>query len=173
MLGDWLILFIPKINSSLLSPGILQKFVFRKYYHANHGLIVNWRGEYKTSDIELISHLAGIPVSSGEPYPMSLADYLPLMGNNCESPEMGGIKATTFYRNIYIVGRWVCSNIIGTSNTSSFYDTTLHVVHSLMSFNYKYCMCRQLYRTIAHSKNRLDSQENAFILLPCLITRIC
>ena len=77
-------------------------------------IIINWRGDYRTVDLELINSVTGIPISAGENDPLPLDVYLPLMGPNCENPRTGGINGTTTYKNIYATGRWACSNIIGT-----------------------------------------------------------
>ena len=80
--------------------------------------------------------VTGIPISVGDQDPLYHAEYLPIMGPACVNPDMGGIKATSTYKNIYAAGRWVCSNIIGTSNTSCFYEPTLHILHALMFSNF-------------------------------------
>jgi len=141
--------------------------------YKDHVMIVNWRGDYKMVDLNLIQSVTGIPISTRDQDPLPLDTYLPIMRPNCENPQNGGIKGTTTYRNIYAAGRWVCSNIIRTSHTSSFYEPTLHIIHCLMSNNYMFCMCKQLFSAICHSKVKLDAKSSAHMLLPCLITLIC
>ena len=135
-------------------------------------IMLNWRGDYRTVYLNIINSVAGIPISSGDQDPLPLEIYLPIMGPNCENPRTGGIKGTTTYKNIYATGRWACTNIIGTSHTSSFYEPTLHVIHSLMMKNYRFCMCQQLFSTIFQCRRKLDSHASAKLLLPCLITDI-
>jgi hypothetical protein len=136
-------------------------------------MVVNWRGEYREVDLKKIQEVTGIQISSGNQDPKYLAEYLPIMGPACVNPDMGGIKGTTTYKNVYATGRWICSNIIGTSNTSCFYEPTLHIIDALMFSNFRFCMCRQLFTTICNSRHKLDTNDEAYMLLPCLITDIC
>jgi hypothetical protein len=158
-------------------PYLVQEFynsMASGHINYEHNIIkLNWRGDYRTIDLNLIQEVTGIPISTGDQESLPLVDYLPIMGPNCENPRTGGIKGTTTYKNVYAAGRWACTNVIGTSHSSSFYEPTLHIIHTLMSRNFRFYMCQQLFSTICQARRRLDTQPDANMLLPCLVTKLC
>jgi len=77
------------------------------------------------------------------------------------------------YKNVFAACRWVCTNILGLHNTATFYETSLHITHALMTQDYNFSMQHQLFRSICSIKAKLDKDDTIKIPLPCLITQIC
>jgi hypothetical protein len=134
-------------------------------------LRVMWDGQVEMVDLRYIATLVGIPVvENARNHQLKIVEYSSIMGPACRIPKDSGIMASTCYRNIMATGRWVCTNITGTSKTSAFYAPTLACIHALMTKDQSYCVVRQLFETICSVKTRHDRET---LPLPCLITRIC
>jgi hypothetical protein len=76
-------------------------------------------------DLNLIADVVGIPVRNGPNPHLQIVEYTSLMGPACRIPNDAGIMASTCYRNIIAAGRWIGTNITGTTKTSAFYAPTL------------------------------------------------
>jgi len=51
--------------------------------------------------------------------PLPLIDYMTVMGARCTEQDRR-LKASTIFRNVYCVGRWIQCNILGFDHTTSF-----------------------------------------------------
>ena len=118
-------------------------------YDIGNGQIrVTMDGKVQMVDLRTISEIVGIPVKHGPNPHLQIIEYSSSMGPACRIPNDAGIMASTCYRNIIVVGRWVCTNITGTSKTSALYAPTLACIYALMTKNDDYCVVHQLFETI-------------------------
>lgn len=133
---------------------------------------LEWREQEKFVDLQTISNMTQIPLRVGANATQSLEEYMSLMGSNCRRSNSGGIVGTTMYKNVYATCKWLVHNATSSTQTSTFFENTLHIVQSLMLHNYNFCMCKQLFSTIGLHFQRMN-QIHAKLALPCLITDIC
>jgi len=172
---NWDFLFYNE--ESFYVPSLVEEFYnsldVRGINHENDSIVISWRGGSRVIDPNYISALTGIQRQPGAPNPMTVEEYMPLMGDHCEKPTCGGIKGTTMYKNIYATCRWISANVLGISQTSSFYEKALHIVHCLMVNNFNVCMCTQLIQSIGNAKIRQHAHPTMKLPLPVLITTIC
>jgi len=64
--------------------------------------------------LEEITHVPSYPQHSD---PLPLIDYMTIMGARCTEQDRG-LKASTTFRNVHCVGRWIQRNILGLDHTT-------------------------------------------------------
>lgn len=130
-------------------------------------ILLNWRNKVWAIDLHIISNLTDIPQGASTLPSEELSFYRSLMGPDCVLSRDRGIKGTSMYRNVFTACRWACQNITSNTHNTSFRTVEMGIVHSLMTRDRTYCMCRRLLTTIGEGHQR-SSQP-----LPCLVTTIC
>lgn len=133
-------------------------FQLHDYDEVRGRIRIVWRGVHRFVDINLISVITGIPLAIGSQTLLEWGVYFPLMGPACQQSDRG-ISGAGMFVNIYTACRWVAANVTSSSNITSFYKLTLHVVHALMIKNRYFCMCRQLISTIAKIKQPVHARD--------------
>jgi hypothetical protein len=139
----------------------------------NRRIYFQWGEDIREFNLNVIENVTGIQGAVGSHPPVEPGVYLAAMGENCEQPEKGGIKGTTMYKNVYANCRWVCTNVLGLTNTSNFYETSLHITYALMTQDFNFSMQHQLFDSICAIKAKFDRNPSIKIPLSCLITQIC
>jgi hypothetical protein len=158
------------------------EFLVRKFFDGftahdidvrNGRIYVKWDGTTKVVDLAMISGVTGIPLGDEDnKEPLSIDDYLLLVGNNCVKREGGGINTSSVNRNVYATGRWIKANILGTRHVSSFYREELQIVLALMTRDRNFCMVRKLFGTLCSVKGERARHPNLLLPLPCLVTEM-
>ena len=92
-----------------------------------HMIHINWRWEEKIVDLQLLSDLIRIPLSQClNQIPISLEEYMSLIGENCRATKHGGIDAKTVFRNVHATYRWL-STKSRVSHMTTFYNQVFHI----------------------------------------------
>ena len=117
---------------------------------AKNRIFINVGDETQEVSFDLISHITGIPLTSGmnQNALLSIEDYKIQVGQSGEGYPSGGIDDTSMYLNCFAVCRWLVRNVVTNSHETSFYTSSLHIVHVLMTKDNRFCMCRKLMETI-------------------------
>ena len=90
----------------------------------------------KVVDLHFLSDLTRILLTLRlNQIPMSLDEYMSLMGENCRAAKHEGIDAKTVYRNIHATCTWLSTNVLGISHMTTFYNQIFHIVHVMMTKN--------------------------------------
>ena len=76
------------------------------------------------------------------------------------------------YLNVFAVCRWLVQNVVTNSYETSFYTSSLHIVHILMTKDNRFCMCRKLMETICSVKEKENDGKRFTIAFPVLVTKI-
>jgi hypothetical protein len=155
-------------------------FLVRQFYDGiknidflNGRILIEWNNVMRVVNLEMISGITGIPMTSGmNNTPLAIDEYIPWMGRNCVKRDGGGIKTSSVYRNVYAVGRWLKANVLGSMHVSSFYREELHIIHVLMTRNHNFCMVRKLFDVLCSVKGDRMRHPNLLLPLPCLVTAI-
>jgi hypothetical protein len=151
-----------------------KSFSFEEMSIAKDRIFVNVGDETQEVSFELISHITGIPLTSGMcQFPLlSFEDYKHMVGTSSEGYPSGGIDGSTMYLNVFAVCRWLVRNVVTNSHETSFYTPSLHIVHMLMTRNRNFCMCRKLVETICNVKEKENEGKKYTLALPVLVTKI-
>jgi hypothetical protein len=151
-----------------------KSFMFEEMSLTKDRIFVNVGEETREVSFELISHITGIPLTSGMmQYPLlSIEDYKLLVGTSGVGYPSGGIDGTSMYLNVFVVCRWLVRNVVSNSHETSFYTPSLYIVYMLMTRNYNFCMCRKLMETICNVKEKENEGKKFTLALPVLVTRI-
>ena len=104
--------------------------------------------------------------------PLSLIEYMSIMGARCTKQD-SGLKASTTFRNVHCNRRWVQRNNLGVNHTTLFNMPVLQIIYSLMTRQYTVCtVCLNtviLYSLITNSQ-RIKGAKYSH---PILVTRLC
>ena len=66
----------------------------------------------------LLEEFTYVPYNPHHRDPLPLIDYMTVMGACCTEQDRG-LKASTTFRNVHCVGRWIQRNILGLDHTTS------------------------------------------------------
>ena len=91
------------------------------------------------------------------------------MGARCTEQDRG-LKASTTFRNVYCVGRWIQRNILGLDHTTSFNRPVLQIIHDLMTRQHTICINKTIFHCIIANSSRTRGAKYSH---PVLITRLC
>jgi len=79
--------------------------------------------------------------------PLPLIEYITVMGARCTEQDRG-LKASTTFRNIHCVGRWIQCNILVLDHTTSFNRQVLQIIHDLMTRQHTVCINMTIFHCI-------------------------
>jgi len=96
--------------------------------------------------LEEFTHVSCNPHHSD---PLPLIDYMTVMGARCTEQDRG-LKASTTFRNIHCVGRWIQRNILGLDHTTSFNRPVLQIIHDLMTRQHTTCINKTIFHKYHH-----------------------
>ena len=77
--------------------------------------------------LNLLEDYTRVPSNLHHRDPLSLIDYMTVMGAHCTEQDRG-LKASMIFRNIHCVGRWIQHNILGLDYTTSFNRPVLQII---------------------------------------------
>ena len=66
--------------------------------------------------LPLLEEVTTVPSITQHSEPLPLIDYMTVMGARCTEQDRG-LKASTMFRNVHCVGRWIQRNILGLDHT--------------------------------------------------------
>jgi len=69
--------------------------------------------------VDILEDYTQVPSNPHHTDPLPLIEYMIMMGARCTEQDRG-LKASTTFRNIHCVGRWIQRNILGLDHTTSF-----------------------------------------------------
>ena len=92
-----------------------------------------------------------------------------VMGARC-TEQNRGLKASTTFRNVHCVGRWIQRNILGLNHTTSFNRPVLQIIHDLMTRQHTICINKIIFHSIITNSSRTRGAKYSH---PVLITRLC
>ena len=137
--------------------------------HDLHAFIVHFNpGDFvvNISTIEMVTQISCSPQYDAS---LTLSDYMTVMGVRCEEKDHG-LKASTTFRNVHCVGRWVQRNILGLDHTTSFNRSVLLIIHNLMTRQHRACLNTVL---LQHMVANFQRTRGAKYSHPILVTRLC
>ena len=89
--------------------------------------------------VDMIEDYIQVPSSRQPNEPLPLIEYMAIMGARC-TKQIRGLKASTTFRNVHCVGRWVQRSILGLDHTTSFNRPVLQIIHRLMTRKHTVCL---------------------------------
>ena len=117
----------------------------------------------------LLEELTHVPCNPHHSDPLSLIDYMTVIGARCMEQDRG-LKASTIFRNVYCVSRWIQRNILGLNHTTSFNSPVLQIIHDLMTRQHTICINKIIFHSIITNSSRTRGAKYSH---PVLITRLC
>ena len=119
--------------------------------------------------LPLLEEHTHVPIHPQDSDPLPLIEYMTLMGIRCTEQDRG-LKASTTFRNVHCVGRWVQRNILGLDHTTSFNRPVLQIIHDLMTRQHTVCLNKTIFHAILANSSRTRGAKHSH---PVLITRLC
>jgi len=101
----------------------------------------------------LLEELTHVPCNPHHSDPLPLIDYMTVMGARCTEQDRG-LKASTTFRNVHCVGRWIQRNILGLDHTTSFNRPVLQIIHDLMTRQHTICINKIIFHSIITNSSR-------------------
>ena len=118
---------------------------------------------------ETIQEVTQMPSPPQHIAPLPLIEYMTLIGTRCTGQDRG-LQASTTFRNIHCVSRWIQHNILGIDHTTSFNKPALQIIHSLMTRQHTICLNTILLQQLLANSQRTRGAKYS---LPILVTRLC
>ena len=81
-----------------------------------------------------------------------------------------GLRASTTFRNIHCVGRWIKRSIMGIDHMTSFNILVLQIIHSLMMRQHTVCLNMMLSQQLIANSQRARGAKYYLLIL---VTRLC
>jgi len=119
--------------------------------------------------LPLLEELTHVPCNPHHSNSLPLIDYMSIMGARC-TEQNRGLKASTMFRNIHCVGRWIQRDILGLDHTTSFSRPVLQIIHDLMTRQHTICINKTIFHSIIANSSRTRGAKYSH---PVLITRLC
>ena len=119
--------------------------------------------------LPLLEEMTSVPSITQHSDPLPLIDYMSIMGARCTEQDRG-LKASTTFRNVHCVGRWIQRNILGLDHTTSFNRPVLQIIHDLMTRQHTVCLNKTIFHAIIANSSRTRGAKHSH---PILITRLC
>jgi len=119
--------------------------------------------------LPLLEEVTTVPTITQHSEPLPLIEYMTVMGARCTEQDRG-LKASTTFRNIHCVGRWIQRNILGLDHTSTFNRPVLQIIHDLMTRQHTVCLNKVIFHALIANSSRTRGAKYSH---PILITRLC
>ena len=120
---------------------------------------------------DMLEDYTQVPNNPHHRDPLPLIDYMTVMGARCTEQDRG-LKASTMFRNIHCVGRWIQHNIQGIDHTTSFNRPVLQIIHISWLGNTPFVLTRPSF-TVSSQTPRAHAVPNThtqFWSLVCVRT---
>ena len=119
--------------------------------------------------LPLLEEVTHVPTITHHSEPLPLIDYMTVMGARCTEQDRG-LKASTTFRNVHCIGRWILRNILGLDHTTTFNRPVLQIIHDLMTRQRTVCLNKVIFHALIVNSSRTRGAKYSH---PVLITRLC
>ena len=135
----------------------------------NHQFTVHFETGDITVTIDMIEDYTQITSSPHHSKLLPLIEYMSIMGAHCTEQDHG-LKASTTFRKVHCIGRWVQRNILSLDHTTSFNRPVLQIIHSFMTRQHTVYLNTVILHSLITNSQRTKSAK---YLHPVLVTRLC
>jgi len=91
------------------------------------------------------------------------------MGARCTEQDCR-LKASTTFRNVHCVGRWIQRNILSLDHTTSFNRSMLQIIHDLMTKQHTFYINTIILNCLITNSTRTNGAKYSHLVL---VTRLC
>jgi len=137
--------------------------------HYHQTFIVHFESRDIVVNINTLEIITHVPCPPRHDALFSLIEYMTVMRVRCEEKDCG-LKASTIFRNVHCVGRWVQRNIIGLNHIMTFNRPVLQTIHSLMTRQHTVCLNTIIWQ---HILANFQHTRGAKYSHSILVTHIC
>jgi len=100
---------------------------------------------------------------------LPLIEYMTMMKAHCTEQDRG-LKASTNFRNIHCVRRWIQRNILDLDHTISFNRPVLQIINDLMIRQHTVCINTTIFNCLITNSTCTRGAKYSH---PVLVTRLC
>jgi len=143
-------------------PGLVKKFYTcidtATIDFDHHQFTVHFDTEDIMVTVDMIEDYTQVPSSPLHTEPLSLIDYMTIMGACCTECDRGLMASSTFC-NVHCVGRWIQWNILDFNHTTSFNRHVLQNIQSLMTRQHTVCLNTVIFHSLIANSHVLRVQS--------------